>query len=108
MKPALALARASRAGPSTRLSVRALSSAPVRSLASPSPLTPASRPTLISTPTLASTPARTGPAAIATGRTFFSLPDISKLANLVPGATTEGTVETDGEEQRFHARKILP
>ncbi|KAK6908522.1 hypothetical protein I203_102524 [Kwoniella mangroviensis CBS 8507] len=48
-------------------------------------------------------------------RTFFSLPDITKLAGLVPSqnqsTNDEGIVtgiETDGEEQRFHARKILP
>ncbi|WVW87000.1 hypothetical protein I302_109056 [Kwoniella bestiolae CBS 10118] len=50
-------------------------------------------------------------------RAFFSLPDITKLAGLVPTQSsssipnTEGIVsgiETDGEEQRFHARKILP
>lgn len=37
-------------------------------------------------------------------RTFFSLPDITKLATLVPGQDGE----SNGEEQRFHARKILP
>ncbi|WWC65773.1 uncharacterized protein I303_108395 [Kwoniella dejecticola CBS 10117] len=59
-------------------------------------------------------------------RSFFSLPDITKLANLVPGqqqsdsggspTTTTTTsesgvvsgIEVDGEAQRFHARKILP
>ncbi|WVF68449.1 hypothetical protein IAT40_003215 [Kwoniella sp. CBS 6097] len=67
-------------------------------------------------------------------RSFFSLPDITKLANLVPGqgqsssnagpdassaqilggrgGDTSGSgsssIETDGEVQRFHARKILP
>ncbi|WWC95757.1 hypothetical protein V866_002623 [Kwoniella sp. B9012] len=48
-------------------------------------------------------------------RNFFSLPDITKLAGLVPSQNQtpndEGIVtgiETDGEEQRFHARKILP
>ncbi|WWC92734.1 uncharacterized protein L201_007693 [Kwoniella dendrophila CBS 6074] len=53
-------------------------------------------------------------------RTFFSLPDITKLAGLVPGSSSSGSqeqtsdagvisgIETDGEEQRFHARKILP
>ncbi|WVQ66112.1 uncharacterized protein L199_004290 [Kwoniella botswanensis] len=48
-------------------------------------------------------------------RSFFSLPDITKLAGLVPSQNPtpndEGIVtgiETDGEEQRFHARKILP
>lgn len=40
-------------------------------------------------------------------RTFFSLPDISKLAGLAP-APPRGAVQVDGEEQRFHAKKILP
>ncbi|EIW71560.1 hypothetical protein TREMEDRAFT_27843 [Tremella mesenterica DSM 1558] len=38
-------------------------------------------------------------------RQFFSLPDISKLANLVPSDTDPSS--TDGQ-QRFHTRKILP
>ncbi|BEI84034.1 hypothetical protein CcaverHIS002_0406380 [Cutaneotrichosporon cavernicola] len=37
-------------------------------------------------------------------RTFFSLPDITRLATLIPGPEIENT----GEEQRFHARKVLP
>jgi len=43
-------------------------------------------------------------------RTFFSLPDISKLAGLNSSAESNDPsgVETDGEQQRFHARKILP
>ncbi|OCF35244.1 hypothetical protein I316_03287 [Kwoniella heveanensis BCC8398] len=61
-------------------------------------------------------------------RSFFSLPDITKLANLVPGQSqpnadadagasrqssggdsgVSSSIETDGEVQRFHARKILP
>ncbi|WWC73751.1 uncharacterized protein I206_107723 [Kwoniella pini CBS 10737] len=54
-------------------------------------------------------------------RSFFSLPDITKLVNLVPGTQSNGNsievtsdsgvisgIEVDGEEQRFHARKILP
>ncbi|WWD22574.1 hypothetical protein CI109_107067 [Kwoniella shandongensis] len=38
-------------------------------------------------------------------RTFFSLPDLTKLASLVPG---QDGVEGDGEQQKFYARKILP
>lgn len=49
-------------------------------------------------------------------RTFFSLPDLTKIASLVPGQGQEDSsesaraqgVEIDGEVQRFHARKILP
>lgn len=40
-------------------------------------------------------------------RGFFSLPDLSKLASLASGSSGNG-VEVHGEEQRFHARKILP
>ncbi|TXT12829.1 hypothetical protein VHUM_01230 [Vanrija humicola] len=43
--------------------------------------------------------------APSSARAFFSLPDITKLANLVPGAPEKGA---DGEEQRFSARKIMP
>lgn len=58
--------------------------------------------------------ARTTTSIIPRSRGFFSLPDISKLAsNLTsPSASGEGQdgrgVETDGEMQKFHARKILP
>ncbi|GFZ52359.1 hypothetical protein JCM24511_10132 [Saitozyma sp. JCM 24511] len=48
------------------------------------------------------------PRGSAPRRSFFSLPDISKLAGLVENAKTGTGVETEGEEQRFHARKILP
>lgn len=49
-------------------------------------------------------------------RSFFSLPDISKLAKLASNATSavpgqggnEGQVEMDGDKQIYHARKILP
>ncbi|WVR08101.1 hypothetical protein IAU60_005147 [Kwoniella sp. DSM 27419] len=49
-------------------------------------------------------------------RGFFSLPDITKMANLVPGSGSgqddgqsgSTSIHTDGEEQRFHAKKILP
>ncbi|KAK8845625.1 hypothetical protein IAR55_006341 [Kwoniella newhampshirensis] len=40
-------------------------------------------------------------------RTFFSLPDLTKLASLVPGQGGDG-VEVDAEQQKFYARKILP
>lgn len=45
---------------------------------------------------------------VANKRTFFSLPDISKLAGLVPGQQNSGGVQNDGEEQRFQARKVFP
>ncbi|OXB37018.1 hypothetical protein LQV05_005073 [Cryptococcus neoformans] len=56
------------------------------------------------------------PAADTQRRTFFSLPDLTKIASLVPGQGQEDNsenaraqgVEVDGEVQRFHARKILP
>jgi hypothetical protein len=47
-------------------------------------------------------------------RSFFSLNDISKLASNLTGSNNEGDdlksrgVESDGESQSFHARKILP
>jgi len=41
-------------------------------------------------------------------RQFFSLNDISKLAGMTPGLKESAGVESDGEGQRFHARKILP
>ncbi|WVN86940.1 uncharacterized protein L203_102115 [Cryptococcus depauperatus CBS 7841] len=48
-------------------------------------------------------------------RPFFSLPDLTKIANLVPGQPPVESksecvqgVEIDGEVQRFHSRKILP
>jgi coenzyme Q-binding protein COQ10 len=46
-------------------------------------------------------------------RTFFSLPDISKLASLAQNAVNtpsngSNQVETDGDIQKYHARKILP
>jgi hypothetical protein len=41
-------------------------------------------------------------------RHFFSLNDISKLAGLAPGLKESAGVESDGDGQRFHARKILP
>ncbi|KAI9638985.1 dehydrase and lipid transport-domain-containing protein [Dioszegia hungarica] len=50
-------------------------------------------------------------------RAFFSLPDISKLAKLAGSAAEAmssgsgggaGEVQTDGERQTYHARKILP
>lgn len=49
-------------------------------------------------------PAPALPAAAGT-RAFFSLPDITKLAGLVPGAPEKAS---DAEEQRFSARKIMP
>ncbi|CAD6570475.1 MAG: hypothetical protein TREMPRED_005859 [Tremellales sp. Tagirdzhanova-0007] len=57
---------------------------------------------------LPASPLRSSPATIS--RTFFSLPDISKLAGLSSSSSsTEPTgIETDGEQQRFHSRKILP
>lgn len=47
-------------------------------------------------------------AQVAGRRTFFSLPDITKLAGLVPGQQNSGGVQNDGEEQRFQARKVFP
>ncbi|KAK1923564.1 dehydrase and lipid transport-domain-containing protein [Papiliotrema laurentii] len=44
----------------------------------------------------------------APARTLFSLPDITKLAGLSPALKASTGIETDGDEQRFHARKILP
>lgn len=50
-------------------------------------------------------------------RSFFSLTDISKLAGTLTGASPAGEsegegersgIESDGETQKFHARKILP
>lgn len=42
-------------------------------------------------------------------RSFFSLPDISKLAGLNEVQKTEtGEVRMEGDQQTFHARKILP
>ena len=42
-------------------------------------------------------------------RSFFSLPDIRKLAGLNEVQKTEtGEVRTEGDQQTFHARKILP
>ncbi|BEI91821.1 uncharacterized protein CcaverHIS019_0406410 [Cutaneotrichosporon cavernicola] len=80
MKPSLTLARSSRA-----LQIR-----PARPL-----IASAGRPGLS---------ARAAPARTAPARTFFSLPDITRLATLIPGPEIENT----GEEQRFHARKVLP
>ena len=41
-------------------------------------------------------------------RPFFSLPDISKLASLAPGASQGADgVSNSGDVQKFHARKIL-
>lgn len=43
-------------------------------------------------------------------RSFFSLPDISKLAGLASSLTNSSDtgVQIDGELQKFHARKISP
>ncbi|WVQ79367.1 hypothetical protein IAT38_001464 [Cryptococcus sp. DSM 104549] len=64
------------------------------------------------TPSLSAGPSAVRSPISCQKRSFFSLPDISKLANLVPGAGQGGApaegVEVDGEVQRFHARKILP
>jgi hypothetical protein len=53
-----------------------------------------------------------GVGSIQSRRSFFSLPDIHKLAGLISPSSEEGTdkkaIETDGDVQRFHARKILP
>lgn len=43
--------------------------------------------------------------AVNSSRTFFSLSDISKLAQLTSNNQTPGS---DPDEQKFHARKILP
>jgi coenzyme Q-binding protein COQ10 len=86
MKPSLALARA---GPS-RLALRPRALPAISAASAISPRAPA-RPRRVQ---LQAQPQRS----------FFSLPDITKLANLVPGAE----IESSGEEQRFHARKILP
>lgn len=79
-------------------STRSVRSAP-GVLASVSPL----QATSISSPLSACQPRSRG---------FFSLPDIHKLAGQLTGATEENEagrgVETDGEFQKFHARKILP
>lgn len=61
-------------------------------------------------------PRGTGPAMsiIPSSRSFFSLNDISKLASNLTGNGDSGDgtesrgVESDGEIQKFHARKILP
>ncbi|ODN78469.1 hypothetical protein L202_04106 [Cryptococcus amylolentus CBS 6039] len=55
------------------------------------------------------------PSSTTQARSFFSLPDLTKIANLVPGAApvadesgpSQG-VGMDGEVQKFHARKIMP
>ena len=53
-------------------------------------------------------PTPTPPSLRAT-RTFFSLADISKLANLASSANEEeSAIESDGEVQKFHAKKVLP
>jgi hypothetical protein len=48
-------------------------------------------------------------------RSFFSLPDIGKLAKFAASAADavtstpgEGEVQTDGDRQTYHSRKILP
>ncbi|KAL7425063.1 hypothetical protein Q5752_000751 [Cryptotrichosporon argae] len=46
--------------------------------------------------------------SVAARRSFFSLTDITKLTGLTAENKNGSGVETDGEEQRFHARKILP
>lgn len=94
MRTSVSLARAVRsaAGPSARIaSVRPAVSA-VSSSSASSSATRTSQPQ----PQLASR------------RSFFSLPDISKLAGLVPGQQNTGGVQNDGEEQRFQARKVFP
>ena len=56
-------------------------------------------------------PATTAPIAhIASRRSFFSLTDISKLASFATqsDAEEEKSIDSDGEQQTFHARKILP
>ncbi|ORX37784.1 dehydrase and lipid transport-domain-containing protein [Kockovaella imperatae] len=47
-------------------------------------------------------------AAHVSKRSFFSLPDISKLANLAGSVNEERAIESDGDIQKFHARKVLP
>ena len=58
---------------------------------------------------------RPAPITVQASRPLFSLSDISKLAGMsaqpgtaAPGPSGSRGVETDGEEMRFHARKILP
>ena len=59
-------------------------------------------------------PLRTSiPLSLSQTRSFFSLNDITKLASSLTGSDNgDGTesrgVESDGEFQKFHARKILP
>ena len=49
------------------------------------------------------------PRGVGQRRSFFSLPDISKLAGLNEVQKTEtGEVTMEGDQQTFHARKILP
>jgi len=53
------------------------------------------------------------PLSLSQTRSFFSLNDIAKLASSLTGSDNgDGTesrgVESDGEFQKFHARKILP
>lgn len=81
----------------------AIAQCPTRSVRPLTTLLASGPPVRASAPILATQPR---------SRNFFSLPDISKLASQLTGATqeTEGGrgVETDGEFQKFHARKILP
>lgn len=93
---------------SSRSAIRALPRAVVRRTA---PYARLAQSAFVPTPAVSNCATPISPRS----RSFFSLPDISKLASSLTGSTpNEGEnesgrgVETDGEMQMFHARKILP
>lgn len=100
MRPSIVLARSVRAATSAAApSVRGQGALLRPALLACSSSSPAS-----SSSSSSKLPARARTSTVAGRRGFFSLPDISKLASLVPGESGAN----DGDEQRFHARKVFP
>lgn len=93
------------ASPYTPLTIAAIRSKSKSTASSPPSLT---RPaTDVKAP--AALRSNSAPRGVGQRRSFFSLPDISKLAGLNEVQKTEtGEVRMEGEQQTFHARKILP